>query len=149
MDDLHSKVLRKFHTLCGLCGLTDEEKKAIVGSYGVESSADISTHDLIDICGSLSGKLGKSSERKDNLRKRVFASIGGYLKKIGGESSPEIIKGIACRATGYKEFNRIPEERLRNIYYTFLNKQKDIDTTEDVATSILMATAFSGSQMAN
>lgn len=141
MDKIHSGLLRKFHTLCGCLGLTEEEKRAIVESYGVESSADIDTHDLIDICGSLSKQLeGDKGDEMDKLRKRVMAAIGGYLRKANQASSAEIIKGIACRATGYETFNKIPTERLRNLYNTFLNKQKDIDKVEEIAIELLANT---------
>lgn len=138
MDDIHAKLLRKFHALCRECGMSDGEKAAVVASFGVESSADIDTHDLIDICGRLSEILGRNTaDRMDRLRKQVFASIGGYLRMTGRESNAEIIKGIACRCTGYDSFNRIPAERLRNCYYTFLNKQKDFGRAEYAAVSML------------
>lgn len=139
MDKIHNGILRKFHTLCSLNGLTEDEKRAIVSSYGVESSADIDTHDLINICASLSKRAdGGKADKLDKLRKQAMASIGGYLKMVGRESSAEIIKGIACRSTGYTAFNKIPAERLRNLYNTFRNKQKDIDAVEDVAATFLM-----------
>lgn len=138
MDKIHNGLLRKFHTLCSRLCLTDAEKRAIVESFGVESSADIDTHDLIDICASLSRQLeGGKGETMDKLRKQVMAAIGGYLRKIGRESNAEIIKGIACRATGYKTFNKIPAERLRNVYHAFRNKQKDIDSVERIAMECL------------
>lgn len=139
MDKIHNGVLRKFHTLCSRLGLTEEEKRAIVGSYGVESSADIDTHDLIDICASLSKQLeGDKGDEMDKLRKRAMAAIGGYLRKINQTSNTEIIKGIACRSTGYTSFNKIPAERLRNVYNTFRNKQKDIDAAESIAMEMYM-----------
>jgi len=138
MDKIHNGLLRKFHTLCSRLCLTDAEKRAIVESFGVESSADIDTHDLIDICASLSRQLeGGKGETMDKLRKQVMAAIGGYLRKIGRESNAEIIKGIACRATGYQTFNKIPAERLRNVYHAFRNKQKDIDSVERIAIEYL------------
>jgi len=140
MNDLHSKILRKFHTLCSACGMTPEEKAAVVASFGVDSSADINTHDLIDVCNKLAGQLGQNRDTsKDRLRKQVMAAIGGYLKKIGHESNADIIKGIACRSTGYDDFNKIPVERLRNCYYAFVNKQKDIAGAEAVALAALMS----------
>lgn len=139
MDKIHNGVLRKFHTLCSRLGLTEEEKRAIVGSYGVESSADIDTHDLIDICASLSKQLeGDKGDEMDKLRKRAMAAIGGYLRKINQASNAEIIQGIACRSTGYTSFNKIPAERLRNVYNTFRNKQKDIDAAESIAMEMYM-----------
>lgn len=123
MDKIHNGVLRKFHTLCSRLGLTEAEKRAIVESFGVESSADIDTHALIDVCASLSKQLeGDKGDQMDKLRKRAMAAIGGYLRKIDKESNAEIIKGIACRSTGYQSFNKIPAERLRNLYNTFRNK---------------------------
>lgn len=137
MENIHKGLLKKFHTLCARLGLTGEEKRAIVDSYGVESSADIDTHDLIDICASLSKQLeGDRPDEMDKLRKRVMAAIGGYLRKTQQRSNPEIIKGIACRATGYVRFNKIPAERLRNLYNAFLNKQKDIDAVDALAVKL-------------
>lgn len=136
MDDIHRKVLKKFHTLCGVCGMTRDEKMALVSSYGVESSADIDTHDLIDICAKLQDQAGQPN--LDRLRKRAMAAIGGYLRMVGQEGSADLIRGIACRATGYESFNKIPAERLRNIYSCFSNKQKDIKAVEGLAEALMM-----------
>lgn len=156
MDKIHNGLLRKFHTLCSRLGLTDEEKRVIVDSYGVESSADIDTHDLIDICASLSKQAGENKgDEMDKLRKRAMAAIGGFLRQIQHESNAEIIKGIACRSTGYTAFNKIPAERLRNLYNTFRNKQKDMDAANAVAMEVLAQSYFAetkpnaGSQLLN
>ena len=77
----------------------------------------------------------------DKLRKAAMASIGGYLRKINRESNAGIIKGIACRSTGYDNFNKIPAERLRNLYHAFRNKQKDIDAVNTVAANLYIAEA--------
>ena len=136
MDKIHNGVLRKFHTLCSRLGLTEAEKRAIVESFGVESSADIDTHALIDVCASLSKQLeGDKGDQMDKLRKRAMAAIGGYLRKI---------KGIACRSTGYQSFNKIPAERLRNLYNTFRNKQKDMDAAERIAMELLAQSYTAG-----
>lgn len=142
MDKIHNNLLRKFHTLCSRLKLADYEKRAIIERHGVESSADLDTHDLIDICGVLSKQLeGTRAGEMDKLRKAAMASIGGYLRKTGSESNAGIIKGIACRATGYDNFNKIPAERLRNLYHAFRNKQKDIDAVNTVAASLYAAEA--------
>ena len=137
MDDIHKKVLKRFHTLCGVCGMTQDEKRALVSSYGVESSADISTHDLIDICASLSEQADVHEKSMNTLRRRTMAAIGGYLRMIGTEESAATIKAIACRATGYTDFNKIPVERLRNCYYAFVNKQKDMAGAEAVKRELM------------
>ena len=134
MDDIHKKVLKKFHTLCSVCGMTEDEKLALVSSYGVESSADIDTHDLIDLCAKLQEQANPDLNR---LRKRAIAAIGGYLRATGQQESLPLIQGIACRATGYAKFNQIPAERLRNLYSCFSNKQKDIKAVEGLTNEML------------
>ena len=43
-----------------------------------------------------------------------------------------MIKGIACRATGYDDFNKIPRERLRNVIALFNNKVKDGERVDKI-----------------
>ena len=131
MDEIHRGLLKKFHTLCGLLGLTEVEKRAIISSYGVESSRDIDTHALIDICAKLSAQVNdKNGVDIDKLRKRCMAAIGAWLRATGKYQNADIIKGIACRATQHDDFNKIPRERLRNIIATFNNKLKDAEAVE-------------------
>ena len=132
MDSIHKGILKKFHTLCSVLGLSEDAKRAIVESYGVESSRDMDTHDLINVCANLSEQVNKrnGSGEVDKLRKRAMAAIGSYLHSVRRESNASIIKGIACRATGYEEFNKIPRERLRNLIATFNNKVKDAEGVE-------------------
>lgn len=147
MEQIHKGVLKKYHTLCAKLGMTEYEKRAIVASYGVSSSKEIDTHDLIDICASLSRQLGENKgDEMNTLRKRAMASIGGYLRQINHESNAEIIKGIACRSTGYAEFNKIPAERLRNLYNTFRNKQKDMTAANAVAMEVIAQSYFAETQ---
>lgn len=142
MDAIHRNILKKFHTLCSVLGLTEAEKRAIVESYGVDGSRDMDTHDLIDVCGKLSQQVDarKGTGDMDKLRKRVMASIGSYLKATGRESNAAVIKGIACRATGHADFNKIPRERLRNLVAAFNNKVKDAQAVSDITNAILLQT---------
>lgn len=142
MDAIHRNILKKFHTLCSVLGLTDAEKRAIVESYGVESSRDMDTHDLIDVCGKLSAQASErtGSGDMDKLRKRAMAAIGGYLKAVGRESNATVIKGIACRATGHDDFNKIPRERLRNLVAAFNNKVRDARAVNRITDAILLQT---------
>jgi hypothetical protein len=70
----------------------------------------------------------------DIWRKRVIAVIGAWL---AGRNQPlpqplpsregdglAVIKGIACRAAGVEDFNRIPLSKLRAIYAEWGNKNK-------------------------
>lgn len=140
MDKIHRGILKKFHTLCGMLGMTEDEKRTLVQSYGVDSSRDMDTHDLIDVCARLSEQVNRKTgaDDIDKFRKRVMAAIGKYLQMMGKESNASIIKGIACRATGYENFNKIPRERLRNLIGAFNNKVKDTQSVNDMAVAMAL-----------
>lgn len=125
MEKQQKWLLRQFHTLCSRLHLSAEEKAAIIEGYGVESSADINNDDLMNICRALEKRLDSNAVKLDRLRKQVIAAIGGWLRMQGKPENIADIKAIACRATKSDNFNRIPPERLRNVYNAFLNKQKD------------------------
>ena len=125
MDTIHRQLLKKFHTLCSVLGMTADEKQSLIEAYGVESSRDIDTHDLVDICAKLSKQAGNQKQQDyDKLRKQCMAAIGSWLKMCGRECNATIIKAIACRAAKKDDFNKIPLERLRNLVYLFNNKVK-------------------------
>ena len=145
MDKIHKGILKKFHTLCSVLGMTEDEKRTLVQSYEVDSSRDMDTHDLVDVCAILSEKANRKTgtDDIDKLRKRVMAAIGKYLQMLGKESNASIIKGIACRATGYENFNKIPRERLRNLIGAFNNKVKDTQTVNDMAVAMVLQNIMS------
>lgn len=127
MDKLHMNVIRRYHTLCSQLHLTPEDKEALLAPYGCTSSKDMETHDLLDVCAALARELDKHTEGADiqKLRKRAMAAIGAWLRETGKAESASLIKGIACRATGYRSFSKIPKERLRNLIGLFNEKRRD------------------------
>lgn len=132
MDDLHNKIVRKFHTLCSLNGMTDDEKRATLAPYGVESSALMETHDLIDVCGSLQKQLDArtaSGQSMDGLRKQCLRAICDYMavKKIKAENKISYAKQIACRASGRDNFNRMTAAELRGVIGYFNRERKAIE----------------------
>ncbi|MCM1220897.1 MAG: regulatory protein GemA [Lachnospiraceae bacterium] len=140
MDQIHKGLLKKYHTLCTVLGLDDEAKRAILQSWGVESSRDLSQHQLIDICAKLSARVDEKqgTARLDKLRKQVIAAIGSWLRETGQEQNISKIKAIAQRASGYADFNKIPRERLRNLIATFNNKVKDSRAVDALTDALLM-----------
>ena len=140
MDEIHRGLVKKYHTLCTVLGLDDEAKRAILASWGVESSRDLTQHQLIDICAKLSGQVDEKqgTARLDKLRKQVIAAIGGWLRQTGQPENVAKIKGIAERASGYSDFNKIPRERLRNLIATFNNKVKDARAVDALTDALLM-----------
>lgn len=137
MTEEHKKALRRFHSLCRELGISNENKQAIIQGEGVESSGDISAYRLYAICEDLKCQGDPKTAQMDALRKRVMASIGGWLKAAGYKSSSEIIQAVACRASGYDSFNKIPAGRLHNLYHNFRNKQIDKIAAENLMKDIL------------
>ena len=149
MDEIHRGLVKKYHTLCTVLGLDDEAKHAILASWGVESSRDLTQHQLIDICAKLSEQVDEKqgTARLDKLRKQVIAAIGGWLRETKQQSNISIIKGIAMRASGYNDFNMIPRERLRNLIATFNNKVKDARAVDALTDALLMQKLTAGKEI--
>lgn len=145
MDQQQKWLLKKFHTLCARLGMTPDEKRALVESFGVESSKDIDNHDLMDICHTLEMQLNPALKELDAQRRRTMAAIGAWLRFTGREDNASVIKGIACRATGFDDFNKIPADRLKNICYAFNQKTKDTKAVDTIAQEYLaMAAVMKG-----
>jgi hypothetical protein len=142
IDKQHAYLVKRYHTLATRLGLSAYEKRAIMESYGVETSLDLTVNELSEICSKLDADMNPSVPVLDKLRKQVMASIGGWLKTINRDSNAQTIKAIACRATGHQRFNDIPAERLRNVYYIFLNKQKDFKTIDKIVSDELDFLSF-------
>jgi hypothetical protein len=132
IDQQHALLVKRYHTLASKLGLGKEDKAAIMESYGVESSLDLSVEELNELCAALQRDNSPKAPILDKLRKQVMASIGGWLTLIHQEGDASKIKAIACRATDHRRFNDIPAERLRNIYHAFLNKQKDFKAVKQI-----------------
>ncbi len=112
--------------------MQDHEKTALIEGFGVTSSRDMSATQLQVACDALDKRINPELVAIDKWRKRVMGSIGGWLSITSQAQGGEKIKGIACRAAGYKVFNEIPKDRLINVYYSFLNKQKDFKRVDGI-----------------
>lgn len=130
-------LLKKYHSLCYKLGMTADDKLALLSGYGVESSVDLTNEELTNICDHLNSILNPEDAKRDRMRKRVIAAIGGWLRLIGkGNEGVEYIKGVACRAAKVENFNNITLERLTTIYNMFLKRQKDAKSINAVAGQI-------------
>lgn len=143
-------LLRKFHTLCTRLGLDADMKLALIGGYGVESSKDLSNAELTEVCEKLNGLLRPEEAKREKMRKRVIASVGGWLRQIGkGEMGIDYIKGVACRAAGTEHFNSISYERLTTLYNMFIKKQRDAERVNRVCGEIGYETRFGRDNLLN
>lgn len=89
MDQIHRGLLKKFHTLCSVLGLSEDQKSTLLQSWGVESSRDLSQHQLIDICAKLSEQVNHKdgTASLDKLRKQLIAAIGCWLRETSQEQN--------------------------------------------------------------
>jgi hypothetical protein len=138
MEKQQKQLIKKFHVLLGKAGIGREGKEAILSSYGVESSLDLTAKDLMDICDKLAMQANPKLAEADRWRKRVIRAIFAYCEAAGREADMDYVKAIACRATGYRTFNEIPVARLNNLYNTFKDKVKDIKSVSSIVNSDLL-----------
>jgi hypothetical protein len=135
-DRQKAKLIRKYHTLCTKIGMTDDERREMLtDNYGVESSKDLYVEELEHLCTVLDTEANTKECQLKEAHRRVFGAVGGWLDTLYGKVPKqdairyreriEKIKAIACRQTEYKDFNKIPLERLANISFLFSKKQKD------------------------
>jgi len=121
-------LIKKFHTICGRLGMTEEERRAMLSAnYGVASSLDMTASQLMELCNALDGRLRPAAGDTDRWRKRLIAAIFGYFKAMGRQTDMSEVKRVACRAAEASDFNRIQLERLRSLYYAFRNRKKDME----------------------
>jgi hypothetical protein len=126
------KLLKRFHTLCTKARIEAEEKSAIVYSFGVDSSSDLTMKQLAEACKAVEKFCPQEQVSMDMLRKRLIAAIGGWLTLTSQGNGIELIKGVACRASKRDYFNEIPREQLNNLYHSFRKAQKDFKSVEGI-----------------
>ncbi len=125
-QQLKTRLLRKFHALLSKTANPVQAKEEILLSYDVASSKFLTIDQLNEACDALDKVVNPDVAEMDRLRKRLIACIGGWLKCMGRVSNIDIIKGVACRASGKASFNKIPKEQLNSLYYAFKKKQEDM-----------------------
>lgn len=113
-------LIKRLHAAKTEIGLTDDQYRAMLSGFGVESSKQLSIDELIRAIELLQTR----NPDDDKWRKRCIAAIGAYLRVTNRKENTDLIKGIACKASGYANFNKIPTSRLRDIYYEFTRKAK-------------------------
>ena len=137
MDKTKTGLIKRFHTLLGKLSMSNEQKLEILAQYGVESSKDLNTYELLELCNKLDKQTNPKLQELDRSRKRLIASISAWRREMGLPSNINEIKAIACRASEADDFNKISIERLKSLYYAFNKKVKDMQTVEKMTVSQL------------
>lgn len=132
IDMEQKRLIKKFHTLLGKANIDSDGKEAILSAYNVESTKDLTVGELIEVCNAIDTRANPRLAELDKYRKRLMASIGGWLRAMTVSSNGAKIKAIACRASGKSDFNDIPLEQLRSLYAAFNKKQKDLAMVENI-----------------
>lgn len=125
-------LIKRLHTVKSEIGLTDDQYRAVLSGFGVESSKQLSIDELLRAIELLHTR----NPDDDKWRKRCMAVIGAYLRRLNYAENADSIKAVACRAAGYENFNSIPVSRLREIYYEFLRRNKTSVYVKAVITKI-------------
>lgn len=132
------QLIRKYHTLAGKIGMSDDDKRAMLHqAYGVTSSTELRMAELQQVCVSLEHIANPKLEKMDKARKRLIAAIFAWRKALHMPTNIAEVKAIACRAAKKDYFNQIPLEALRSLYYAFLKKTKDLQFVEHMTSETL------------
>jgi len=138
LDKEQLRYIKRFKTLLNVGNIDRNAELAMLSAYGVESCKDMSAYELLELCNKLELEIKPDVAKTDKLRKRVIATINGWLEKTGRKGmSLEYIKTIACRAAEVNEFNRINESALNSIIGEFARKQKIAKTAKEIQDGIL------------
>lgn len=151
---LHRQVVKRYHTLASKLKLTDNDKAAIMSSYGAESSLDLTTSQLTQVCETLQRMLNNRvakgvDEELDKLRKRCIACMCRYIKArdIQTDNVINYAKQIACRSAKKSHFNKLTASELNGVIGYFNKEVNARKGAEQVATQEVMVRAFSNTQL--
>lgn len=135
----------KIHALFGALMLPQQNRDEIV--YDITCKRTIHTSELsyteaqelikvlqdvvneVELRLTASEKVDRSNnpvvkKRLDSKRKGLIASIFAWFKLQGKVPTMEYVKGVACRAAGVDDFNKISEASLTRLYAEFCRKQR-------------------------
>jgi hypothetical protein len=128
----HKRLVKKFHALLSRYGIDNDTKLDILQQYGVTSSVHLDNARLLEVCSSIEMANNPEAAELDRGRKRLMGAIGGWLRAMNRIDNINLIKAIACRASGKASLNAIPKEQLNSLYYAFKKKSKDLQTVENM-----------------
>ena len=131
-------TLKQLMTILSIQKVSDEDRAQLVCSWTkgrTTSARELRPGEMQDIVDKLQHA---DQNNPDIWRKRVMAAIYGFLGKMNKEATPELVKGIACRAAKVQDFNKIPTQRLVSLYTAFTNMQKDLNFAKRMVESFTL-----------
>lgn len=131
-------TLKQLMTILSMQKVSDEDRAQLICSWTkgrTTSARELTPKEMQDIVDKLQNA---EQSNPDVWRKRVMAAIYGFLSKMNKEATPELVKGIACRAAKIEDFNKIPVQRLVSLYTAFTNMQKDLNFAKKMVESFTL-----------
>ena len=126
-----NQLLRKFYAIKKQIEFNETLQQELLAVFGKTRLSELTIDELKAACDVMQLTADKINGL-DKSRKRVIAAICNWLMMTGQGEDVKKAKAIAARATGYDHFNKIPVERLNNIYNCFLKKSKDMKSVDDL-----------------
>lgn len=123
------KLIQQFHVKLKRGGMM-KQKAAILESYGVGSTKDLTEEELQIAVKSF-------DEEADKWRKRVMAVIFSWCNEMNYEVDTRKVKRIACRASECARFNDIPTSKLINLYNGWIKKEKTMANVREFKTKLI------------
>ena len=77
------RYIKRFKTLLNVGQIDRNSELAMLSAYGVESCKDMNVFELIELCQKVELLVDPELARLDKLRKRVLATINGWLQNTG------------------------------------------------------------------
>ena len=76
---------------------------------------------------------GYYSDEAELWRRRAIAAVFGFYEKIKEPVTLEYVKGVICRAGKVTDINQVPPAKMRDIYNSWLMKQRVKKSVDRVA----------------
>lgn len=123
--DIRPRLVRALHARVHAMGMTDDDYRALLHGWGVESSVDLDVDQLRALMRSLGPQRRRTTgARFDIWQRRVLAAGCELMRSQGYPDTLDYVMGVACRMAGANLFARIPTDKLRAIYNAFKNRHR-------------------------
>ncbi len=120
-------------TILSKIGVTNDERHQLIFEWTdgrTSSSKELTNGELDTLCKALNERIKQAEKELDQCRKRLIAVLFSLQKKynrLSGKTKEQqmlYIKGIACKAAGVDNFNKIPKQSLISLYNAFNRENK-------------------------
>ena len=126
------------HRMKAIAAMSDEDYRAMLASYGVEHSTELSDAQLSDLRGrmhQLTDGAARADERASWM-KRVWCVVGTWLRANGWKDDSAAIRTVICRAARKKSTREITLSHLKQIYHAWKVKCEQTEAAKTVKRSL-------------